>query len=66
MESIDKNDLDLDDLNAIILFNILNPLVLFGLIEKNDLDDFNNFVNTELYKRISVFHEIDERFLQNN
>ena len=60
LESIDKNDLDLDDLNAVILFNILNPLVLFGLIEKNDLDDFNNFVNTELYKRISVFHEIDE------
>ena len=60
LESIDKNDLDLDDLNAVILFNILNPLVLFGLIEKNDLDDFNKIINTKLYKRIYVFDEIDE------
>ena len=60
LESIDKNDLDLDDLNAVILFNILNPVVLFGLIEKNDLDDFNNFVNTKLFERILVFNEIDK------
>ena len=60
LESINKNDLDLDDLNVIILFNFLNPLVLFGLIEKNDLDDFNNFVNKKLFERILVFNEIDK------
>lgn len=60
LESTYKNDLDLDDLNAVILFNILKPFVLFGLIGKNDLDDFNNFVNTKLFKEIPVLNEIDE------
>jgi energy-coupling factor transporter ATP-binding protein EcfA2 len=60
LKSTYKNDLDLDDLNAVILFNILKPFVLFGLIGKNDLDDFNNFVNTKLFKKIPVLNDIDE------
>ena len=59
-EAIKKNHVDFEDLNLIILFYLLKFLVYFGLIEKKDTEDFNNFVKTELFQRLSILNEIDE------
>lgn len=59
-EAIKKNYLDYEELNLIILFNLLKFLVFFGLIEKKDTEDFNNYLKNDLFQKLLTLKDLDE------